>query len=350
MASPFEAAREFAKLYPYERLNVLIQKAETAYETLEVETIGFCKNIIECMCKTILLDREVMSHEDLKDIKIKPLVKKCLATLEGTNGQINSSLSGVFANYENLVGGMGEIRNDGCVTGHGHPTNIPLASQKEIRVYVSCFRNLSETIMTLLDDETLDLDNTTLPFERVTSKLNLEYWNQQLARALEVDYDPDEGLLYLDGKEIPLAELIFKYDRPAFTQGINGVKEEFKDSLTFEQFEEVIDENINDRMNNFYPGDYGREPLDLYGEVEHVDFDLSQVNVSGHVSTVANLVSSRDGLSCPYSSTFKATFQMLQDYGEPEFQLLKLELNQTDWFEPDEEELREFYGEEQSHG
>lgn len=56
--SPFQKAYEFEKRYGIDRLKLCIEKAETAYKTYEPETIGYCKNILESICKTVLEEKK----------------------------------------------------------------------------------------------------------------------------------------------------------------------------------------------------------------------------------------------------------------------------------------------------
>src|SRR3546814_14152902 len=74
--SPLEHAHDFQKVFGLTRLAATIDKAEGALETLEPETIDYCKCVIEIVCKHILSERGV----PYDDLKLPRLVKLALSS------------------------------------------------------------------------------------------------------------------------------------------------------------------------------------------------------------------------------------------------------------------------------
>jgi hypothetical protein len=66
MLEPFSLAYDFAKRFRSVRLLMIIQKAEHAYQSKAPDTIGHCKNVLECICKEILNEKGETVNSDIK--------------------------------------------------------------------------------------------------------------------------------------------------------------------------------------------------------------------------------------------------------------------------------------------
>jgi hypothetical protein len=57
IAEPFILAHTFANRFHSSRMKLTIAKAEDAYANKAPNTIGYCKNLLECICKEILTEK-----------------------------------------------------------------------------------------------------------------------------------------------------------------------------------------------------------------------------------------------------------------------------------------------------
>src|SRR3546814_20367603 len=98
------------KVFGLTRLAATIDKAEGALETLEPETIDYCKCVIEIVCKHILSERGI----PYDDLKLPRLVKLALSSCGFDNDGIAGNLSGT-------VGSLAAFRNPTATCGPTQP-------------------------------------------------------------------------------------------------------------------------------------------------------------------------------------------------------------------------------------
>lgn len=207
MAShPFEHARDFIQRFNLERLTATLEKADAAYEALAPETIDYGKCLIECICKHILDEK----GEDITaGIPFPALIKQALAASGMQNNQILGNLSG-------LVGGLAEIRNTTGVAGHGVHGTVPLPTPSDIRIFASMVSGLLGVLWHLHAGDGIDVIRTSMSFESVERKLDLQPVNELIDADVKFETVPDDGLIFIDGKEVRPSALLFAFDRKAY--------------------------------------------------------------------------------------------------------------------------------------
>ncbi|WP_299207928.1 hypothetical protein [uncultured Tateyamaria sp.] len=205
--SPLEHAHDFQKVFGLTRLAATIDKAEAALQTLEPETIDYCKCVIEIICKHILSER----GEPYEDLKLPKLVKQALASCGFDNDGIAGNLSGI-------VGALAEIRNRTSIAGHGQHDSRELPSQMDIRIFVSIFESVISLLWHAFNKSNIDLTLTKLRFDMIEQRLELATFNESLDLTTSIAYDQDEGRIYINGKEVRPSELLFIFDRNSYSE------------------------------------------------------------------------------------------------------------------------------------
>lgn len=205
--SPLEHAHDFQKVFGLSRLETTIGKAEAALETLEPESIDYCKCVIEIICKHILSER----GEPYEDLKLPKLVKQALASCGFENDGIAGNLSGI-------VGALAEIRNRTGIAGHGQHDSQELPSQTDIRIFVSIFESVISLLWHAFNKFNIDLTLTKLRFDMIEQRLELATFNESLDLTTSIAYDQDEGRIYINGKEVRPSELLFIFDRNSYSE------------------------------------------------------------------------------------------------------------------------------------
>ena len=329
--SPFQKAYEFEERYGIDRLKITIQKAETAYKTYQPETIGYCKNIIESICYAILdtLDIEYKSNEDLKK-----LVGKTLKNLNVTcyNGKINAGICDIIDNLSTCVDGIGEIRNSKCITGHGGTDKKPLPTELEIDICVSTFNNILNIILLILKKEEINILKTKIKYSKIEEDQQYQFRNKYIDLYADIDYDDEEGILFINGKELRPSEILYNFDR-------TGYKEKFEeafdgpiwDSENLENLQEMILERFEDECESFVPGHYGYTPPIVWFYSPKVESQY--ITGQGTIETIVTLGASKHGESFKYSSEFNVKFSYNYDKETNTFdyELLELHLDTRDW-------------------
>src|SRR3546814_16254885 len=94
--SPLEHAHDFQKVFGLTRLAATIDKAEGALETLEHETLDYCKCVIEIVCKPIISERGI----PYDDINLPRLVNMALSFW----GFDKEGLAGTLSGGEGAIG------------------------------------------------------------------------------------------------------------------------------------------------------------------------------------------------------------------------------------------------------
>lgn len=205
--SPLEHAHDFQKVFSLARLSVTIGKAEKALETLEPETIDYCKCIIEIVCKHILAERGI----PYGNLMLPKLVKEALSSCGFDNDGIAGNLSGI-------VGALAEIRNRTGIAGHGQHDSQDLPSPTDIRMFVSIFESVISLLWHAFNKFNIDLTLTKLRFDLLEQRLELASFNEALDVSTTITYDQDEGLVYINGKEVRPSELLFIFDRNSYSE------------------------------------------------------------------------------------------------------------------------------------
>lgn len=223
--SPLEHAHDFQKLFGLTRLAATIDKAEAALETLEPEAIDYCKCVIEIICKHILSER----GESYEDLKLPKLVKQALSCCGFDNEGISGNLSGI-------VGALAEIRNRTSIAGHGQHDSQDMPSQTDIRIFVSIFESVISLLWHAFNKFNIDLMLTKLRFDLLEQRLELASFNETLDVSITVDYDQEEGRVYINGKELRPSELLFIFDRNSYSVEL----EKFKMTETSQETDEEI--------------------------------------------------------------------------------------------------------------
>jgi len=224
--SPLEHAHDFQKVFGLARLSATIDKAEKALETLEPETIDYCKCIIEIVCKHILSERGL----PYDDLKLPKLVKDALSSCGFDNDGIAGNLSGI-------VGALAEIRNRTSIAGHGQHDSQDIPSPTDIRIFVSIFESVVSLLWHAFNKFNIDLTLTKLRFDLLEQRLELATFNESLDVSTTITYDQDEGRVYINGKEVRPSELLFIFDR-------NSYSEELKKFRLTEINREPVDEAL----------------------------------------------------------------------------------------------------------
>ena len=224
--SPLEHAHDFQTVFGLARLSATIDKAEKALETLEPETIDYCKCIIEIVCKHILSERGL----PYDDLKLPKLVKDALSSCGFDNDGIAGNLSGI-------VGALAEIRNRTSIAGHGQHDSQDIPSPTDIRIFVSIFESVVSLLWHAFNKFNIDLTLTKLRFDLLEQRLELATFNESLDVSTTITYDQDEGRVYINGKEVRPSELLFIFDR-------NSYSEELKKFRLTEINREPVDEAL----------------------------------------------------------------------------------------------------------
>lgn len=327
MTYPFTRAYEFEKCYGLERLKVTIQKAENAYKSHEPETIDFCKSVLECICKTILDNKKKLDRLS-KEATLQSIVGITLEEVGIEDDDLKGSICAIAKS-------LNEIRNRETICGHGLIGSKSLPSKSDIALFVKNTDHIIDTILTFLDKEDIDISGTKMVFGVLEEKLNLNDNNADIDRSVDIRYEQEEGIIYVDGKEIRPSELMYIYDRTTYVQRLESISNRQFDEIA-SQLTALLEEELNERFEGFFPGHYGVDDLDIWF-TEH-KFDHEDVTVSGVVSASARLGSSsdQDGIDVSYESEFKASFVFYSEVEEYELESLKLHV--VDWVQPEIDE------------
>lgn len=208
--SPFQKAYEFEKRYGIDRLKLCIEKAETAYKTYEPETIGYCKNILESICKTVLEEKnETYSDKE----NVQNLVGKTLG-LFNINSQISGGLTNIIGGCSQIAKGIGEVRNDKCITGHGATDKKLLPTKADIDVCVSTALHIIDIIYTVLINDKIDIISTKLKFEKLDEIPKYNYVNQYIDNNVNIEYE--NGTLFINGAEFRPSEILYNLERVTY--------------------------------------------------------------------------------------------------------------------------------------
>ena len=224
--SPLEHAHDFQKVFGLTRLATTIEKAESALAPFGPETIDYCKCVIEIVCKHILTERGL----PYETFKLPKLVKNALASCGFDNDGIAGNLSGI-------VGALAEIRNKTGIAGHGQHDSEDMPSHTDIRIFVSIFESVISLLWHAFNKFNIDLALTKLRFDLIEQRLELAVFNESLDVTTSINYDQDEGRIYINGKEVRPSELLFIFDRNSYSEELEKFRisdmETLEDSVCF---------------------------------------------------------------------------------------------------------------------
>lgn len=184
-----------------------------------------------------------------------------------------------------------------------------------------------------------DLMTTKMTFEAVEDQMGLGPMNRDMDTAATVEYSPEDGLIFIDGKQLRPSEILYQFDRTAYQQGIEAAEDRLRE-LMMEQIEAELS---NDRFDNFFPGHYGYDPPDIW--IDTIRRDGTSFTAKGSISTSVRLGASSDehGVDIGYESGFTAVFSLDDDpeASLDQIELDSLELDVNDWIEHEPNEDRE---------
>jgi hypothetical protein len=330
MSNPFLRAYEFEKRYGLDRLKITIEKAEKAYSTLEPETIDLSKSVLESMCASILDERGQL-YQLGNGPKVQVLVGATLQILGLKSPHIAGNIKG-------LAGGLGDIRNDETIAGHGLKGSHPLISKRDIKLFVSTCSHLWDMILHLLDEEEVDLSSTKLTFDAAESVLNLAEINEAIDKDIDVSYSQEDGILFIEGKELKPSRVLYELDRPSYKNKVDVAKAaaaEAENNRLIQLFSSLIETALSKRFDDFHPGHFGIDEIGI--EFRLTNIADTRIDLEGWVNTSAMIGSSnpQDGMSIDYESAFSAKLELLDPEDAESWQIETLNLDTVDWIQPD---------------
>lgn len=206
--SPFQKAYEFEKRYGIDRLKLCIEKAETAYKTYEPETIDYCKCIIESIAKQIIADNNI---EYNKEWTLAQLTKKSIDCLNCENQHIRKALTNIIDTYST-------VRNQQGIAAHGHIENGTILTKTDVKIFTSTFFHYLEVIFALLEKSEINIIYTNVKFEKIDEIPEYNFRNKYIDINTCIDYDPENGLIFINGKEIRPSEVLYNLDRLSYNE------------------------------------------------------------------------------------------------------------------------------------
>ena len=206
--SPFQKAYEFEKRYGIDRLKLCIEKAETAYKTYEPETIDYCKCIIESIAKQIIADNNI---EYNKEWTLAQLTKKSIDCLNCENQHIRKALTNIIDTYST-------VRNQQGIAAHGHIENGTILTKTDVKIFTSTFFHYLEVIFALLEKSEINIIYTNVKFEKIDEIPEYNFRNKYIDINTCIDYDADNGLIFINGKEIRPSEVLYNLDRLSYNE------------------------------------------------------------------------------------------------------------------------------------
>lgn len=243
--SPFQKAYEFEEKYDIDRLRLCIEKAEKAYQTYEPETIDYCKCIIEAIAKQIISDNNI---EYDKEWTLAQLTKKSIECLNCSNSHIRKSLTNIIDTYSN-------VRNQQGIASHGHIENGTIPTKTDVKIFASTFFHYIEIVFALMENCEINIKQTKLKFEKIDEIPEYNFRNKYIDNYANVDYDPERGLIFINGKEIRPSEILYNLDRLSYnelqsTKLIDVMELGDKQYLEEMILESFIDNPFDDRIGN----------------------------------------------------------------------------------------------------
>lgn len=135
------------------------------------------------------------------------------------------------------------------------------------------FRNIISIITTLLNDQEIDIQKTTMDFYVLEEKLKLELANSYIDKNIGIIYDQDEGLLLVNGKELKPSEILYRYDRVGYNNKIS-------------EFHEQLDKtNLITKIRN---GDGLNQDLEAV-ILDYLPVEFEKINIVNAICDVAEV-------------------------------------------------------------
>ncbi|MBF0186033.1 MAG: hypothetical protein HQM06_16810 [Magnetococcales bacterium] len=329
--NPFLSAYEFEKRFHLPRLRLTIEKAESAYKTLEPETIDWCKSIIESMCKQVMREKDPDYVDDEKT-ELPKLIKAALEKSGIGNDQIRGGIT-------SLVNAIAQIRNDNTVAGHGLMGTKPLIGKTEIQLFVSTFEHLTQIFLILIQREDPDIRHTTMAFKELESLLNLEDFNRETDASVSVEYDKEEGTLFIEGKEIRPSEILYHFDRESYASKIKSAKDALNER-TLERVESLISDHLmEDWFDEYNPDHFEYDDPEVYIDSFTVDMRNGKVTAHGSVTTHVTVDISADEYQTAGGTNkiIAHCYWLIEEGEDTPLDLECLELDRIEWIDQNED-------------
>ncbi len=218
--NPFLSAYEFGKRFHLPRLRSTIEKAEAAYQDLQPETVDYCKCIIETQCKHIMKENNPDFNEDVYRKRNKRKGPKLITYAEDALKDLGTPEGARKAGIKNLIRYIAETRNQQTIAGHGRMGTQPFMEESEMEHFILTFEMVTKFFLASINESQPDIRNTQLRFKDLEATLNIGELNEQADRQVSVDYNEEEGLLYINGKELRPSEILYHFDRASYAEQI----------------------------------------------------------------------------------------------------------------------------------
>lgn len=309
--SPFQKAYEFEERYGIERLKITIEKAETAYKTYKPETIGLCKNILESICKAIIEEKgETYSDKE----NSQTLVGKTLGLLN-INSQINGGFCNIIGGCSQIAKGIGEERNDKCITGHGATNKKPLPTKSDIDICVSAVLHIIDIIHTVIMDEKIDITTTKIKFEKIDEIPKFNYVNQYVDNNVNIEYE--KGTLFIDGAEFRPSEILYNLDRVTYDAIQKECLSILKNDYNYYLADQIVESFTSEPIENSHMVEDS-----CFANIHEINFDENNLIIAnGFISWEEYEPDSRieDLVKVDCSAEFIATFNYEYSQYDEEF-------------------------------
>lgn len=298
--SPFQKAYEFEERYGIERLKITIEKAEAAYKTYQPETIGLCKNILESICKAII-EEKGETYRDKENAQT--LVGKTLGMLN-INSQISGGLCNIVGGCSQIAKGIGEERNDKCITGHGATNKKPLPTKSDIDICVSAVLHIIDIIHTVIIGEQIDIATTKIKFNKIDEIPKFNYINQYVDNNVNVEYE--NGTLFIDGAEFRPSEILYNLDRITYDAIQKECLSILKNDYNYYLADQIVESFTSEPIENSHLVEDS-----CFANIHEINFDENNLIIAnGFISWEEYEPDSRieDLVKVDCSAEFVATF------------------------------------------
>ena len=299
--SPFQKAYEFEEKYGIERLKLCIEKAEKAYKTYEPETIDYCKCIIETIAKQIIADNNI---EYDKEWTLAQLTKKSIDCLNCNNTHIRKALTNIIDTYSS-------VRNQQGIAAHGHIENGTIPTKMDVKIFASAFFHYLEVIFALMENCKINIQQTQIKFEKIDAIPEYNFRNKYIDNYASVYYDPEVGLIFINGKEIRPSEILYNLDRLSYNQWQSTKLIDVMEFGDKQYLEEIIveafrDNPFDDMINNpeVDENSYSADISDIYFKNNYLCTSVTlRWNESDDHSTSYCSADFKASFTCEYDET-----------------------------------------------
>ena len=294
LESPFQKAYEFEERYGIDRLKLCIEKAEKAYKTYEPETIDYCKCIIETIAKQIIADNNI---EYDKEWTLAQLTKKSIDCLNCNNTHIRKALTNIIDTYST-------VRNQQGIAAHGHIENGTIPTKMDVKIFASAFFHYLEIIFALMENCKINIQQTQLKFEKRNAIPEYNFRNKYIDNYACINYDPENGLIFINGKEIRPSEILYNLDRISYNELQSAKLVDVMEFGEKEYLEEMILESFIDNPFDDMIDDPKIDVNSYSVSIYDIYFENNYLCTSGTIRWEKIDI----GRTSYYSADFKASF------------------------------------------